>query len=133
MVNTAVYSSIIYHYHLLSVAESAQNQHMAIALGSVIHQYRTDGQVQGIGRRRTSMRTISIRPMDGGPVVEATIVHRREANFKYGIPYLRKANKEIDVFTPAAASSDLQFRSRTGGQPTSHSSFSATPAARPLL
>ena len=93
MVNTAVYSSII--YHLLFVAESAQNRHMAMALGSVIHRYRTDGQVQGIGRRRTSMRTISIRPMDGGPVVEATIVHRREANFKYGIPYLRTANKEI--------------------------------------
>ena len=93
MANTAVYSSII--YHLLFVAESAQNRHMAMALGSVIHRYRTDGQVQGIGRRKTSMQTISIRPMAGGPVVEATIVHRREANFKYGIPYLRTANKEI--------------------------------------
>ncbi|EJK66586.1 hypothetical protein THAOC_12488 [Thalassiosira oceanica] len=43
---------------------------MAMALGPVIHQYRTDGQVQGIGGWRTSMRTISIRPTAGGPVVE---------------------------------------------------------------
>ena len=71
MASTAVYSSVI--YHLLFVAESAQNQHMAIALGSVIHQYRTDGQVQGISQLRTSMRTMRIRPMAGGPVVEATI------------------------------------------------------------
>ncbi|EJK51717.1 hypothetical protein THAOC_29086, partial [Thalassiosira oceanica] len=71
MANTAVYSSFI--YHLLFVAESGQNQHMAMALGPVIHQYRTDGQVQGIGGRRTSMRTITIRPTAGGPVVEATI------------------------------------------------------------
>ena len=76
MANTAVYSSPI--YHLLFVAESGQNQHMVIALCSVIHQYRTDGQVQGIGGRRTSIRTISIRPTAGGPVVEATIVLRRE-------------------------------------------------------
>ena len=93
MVNTAVYSSII--YHLLSEAESAQNQHMAIALGSVIHRYRTDGQVQGIGRRRTSMRTISIRPMAGGPVVEATIVIEREANLSALCMYLCLTNKEI--------------------------------------
>ena len=93
MVNTAVYSSII--YHLLSVAESAQNQHMAIALGSVIHQYRTDGQVRGIGRWRTSMRTISIRPKAGGPVVEATIVIEREAKLSALCMYLRLTNKEI--------------------------------------
>ena len=86
MVNTAVYSSPIYHF--LSVAESAQNQHMAIALGSVIHQYRTDGQVQGIGGRRTSIRTISIRPTAGGPVVEATIVIEREAILSTVLPVL---------------------------------------------
>ena len=93
MASTAVYSSVI--YHLLFVAESAQNQHMAIALGSVIHQYRTDGQVQGIGRWRTSMRTISIRPMAGGPVVEATIVIEREANLSALCMYFCLTNKEI--------------------------------------
>ena len=94
MANTAIYSSVI--YHLLSVAESAQNQHMAIAIGSVIHQYRTDGQVQGIGRWRTSMRTISIRPTAGGSVVEATIVFGKVEFLSTGYPYLRTANKEID-------------------------------------
>ena len=93
MANTAVYSSFI--YHLLFVAESAQNQHMAIALGSVIHQYRTDDQVQGIRGWRTSMRTISIRPMAGGTIVEATIVLKRGQILSTGYPYLRTANKEI--------------------------------------
>ena len=93
MANTAVYSSPIYHF--LFVAESGQNQHMAIALGSVIHQYRTDGQVQGIGGRRTSIRTISIRPTAGGTVVEATIVLDREAILSTVLPYLRSAYKEI--------------------------------------
>ena len=94
MANTAVYSSII--YHLLFVAESGQNQHMAMALGPVIHQYRTDGQVQGIGGKRTSMRTISIRPTAGGSVVEATIVLGKVEFLSTGYPYLRTANKEYN-------------------------------------